>query len=300
MAAAAAAPSPLVDAMFTVLTGARQGLSYGTKIRLPHALVMTLLFKKGTLESKVKGIINMAFIHARNLALFVACYKASLLGLGAVDSPPAGLTPGRPSRDWHPALAGALGGYLVWGNYSSVNYQVSADAEPAPTQRRSFLRSPPPQPTNRPRTTRSPPPAPSRQISLYVLSRVLISSMKLAAQKQLKPFKHFSFEQVYPVGAAAVWAAVMYLWEQHPALLQPSLRTSMDFLYRDGDPDALDRRRGLLARLRPSNAALGVLAFTLLASLPEADGGASKDRRGGGASASGAVRGGGGEAVPVR
>mmetsp|Transcript_71566 Transcript_71566/g.202181 ORF Transcript_71566/g.202181 Transcript_71566/m.202181 type:complete len:259 (+) Transcript_71566:72-848(+) len=257
--AAAAAPSPLVDAMFTVLTGARQGLSYGTKIRLPHALVMTLLFKKGTLESKVKGIINMAFIHARNLALFVACYKASLLGLGAVDSP-AGLTPGRPSRDWHPALAGALGGYLVWGNYSSVNYQIS----------------------------------------LYVLSRVLISSMKLAAQKQLKPFKHFSFEQVYPVGAAAVWAAVMYLWEQHPALLQPSLRTSMDFLYRDGDPDALDRRRGLLARLRPSNAALGVLAFTLLASLPEADGGASKDRRGGGASASGAVRGGGGEAVPVR
>ena len=110
--------------MFTVLTGARQGLSYGTKIRLPDALVMTFLFKKGTLEEKILGIVRMAFIHARNLSLFVACYKASLLGLGMADSPPPGLTPGRPSRAWHPALAGALGGYLVWGNYSSVNYQV--------------------------------------------------------------------------------------------------------------------------------------------------------------------------------
>ena len=32
--------------------------------------------------------------------------------------------PGIPECNYHALVAGAIGGYLVWGRYSSVNYQV--------------------------------------------------------------------------------------------------------------------------------------------------------------------------------
>ena len=169
-------------------TGAKQGLNYGTRIRLPHALVMTLLFRKGPLKDKLHAIVKMAFLHARNLALFVATYKASLVALAcAADGRCAPSSePGRPTRPWHPLVAGALGGYLVWGDYSSVNYQIS----------------------------------------LYVFSRVVVSALRLAAQRGVEPFRQFKFEKVYPWGTAAVWATVMYLWEHHPTLLQPKKQLS--------------------------------------------------------------------------
>jgi hypothetical protein len=44
---------------------------------------------------------------------------------------------------------------------------------------------------------------------------------------QLRPFCSVNYGQVYPYFAAGVWAAVMWLYEAHPKLLQPSLETSM-------------------------------------------------------------------------
>jgi peroxisomal membrane protein 4 len=32
--------------------------------------------------------------------------------------------PGLPEREYHALVAGAVGGYFVWGRYSSVNHQV--------------------------------------------------------------------------------------------------------------------------------------------------------------------------------
>ena len=51
------------------------GAKYGVKIRLPHALVMTFLFRKGTLEEKIRIIVKSTLEHSRNLASFATVYK---------------------------------------------------------------------------------------------------------------------------------------------------------------------------------------------------------------------------------
>ena len=58
------------------LKGLIHGINYGTKIRFPHALVMTFLFKPDMdILSKIRRILKLTFLHARNLAAFVCVYK---------------------------------------------------------------------------------------------------------------------------------------------------------------------------------------------------------------------------------
>lgn len=225
----------------SVASCARQGASWGAKIRLPHALIMTMLFHKGTLRQKLRRIIDMALLHTRNLAMYAAVYKATLVALSAArpplfcrrdsigidtgggnyrsgnggscthsDLPEDGKT--RQSvASWHPLVAGGLGGYLVWGRYNGVNYQIT----------------------------------------LYVLSRVVISALRLCAKSGANPWNRVSFEDAYPYGSAVCWGAVMYLWEFHPELVQSSMKRSMDFIYRDGE-----RWRGFRENLIPSKECL--------------------------------------------
>ena len=61
--------------------------------------------------------------------------------------PAAGL-PGRPAQQWHALVAGAVGGYFIWGKYNGVNYQMI----------------------------------------MYLLSRVLIAFANIAAEKKIFPF----------------------------------------------------------------------------------------------------------------
>jgi len=74
----------------------------------------------------------MAFLHARNLALYGASYKAGLAALAACssDDDRQQLFSGSPLEPWHAAVAGGLGGYLVWGSYSGVNYQAQRRMAP--------------------------------------------------------------------------------------------------------------------------------------------------------------------------
>ena len=62
------------------------GARYGAKIRLPHAFVMTFLFRRDLPASeKVKNVFNLVLEHASNLSAFAAIYKAilSVLKLGS-------------------------------------------------------------------------------------------------------------------------------------------------------------------------------------------------------------------------
>ena len=103
-------------------------------------------------------------------------------------------SPGIPERPYHSFLAGAFGGYFVWGRYSGVNYQLL----------------------------------------LYLASRIIVASIKLASEKGVKPFasKRFQFPHAYPWAAAGIWGVVMMLFEEHPDMLHPSLKRSMDEIYR--------------------------------------------------------------------
>ena len=98
---------------------------------------------------------------------------------------------GHPERSYHALVAGAVGGYLVWGRYSGVNYQIV----------------------------------------LYLTSRVLVGLAKHLQEAYL-PSDAIPFHQSYPLFAAAIWGLVMMLFEEHPDVLHPSLKKSMDEIYR--------------------------------------------------------------------
>ncbi|CAN0197834.1 unnamed protein product, partial [Phaeothamnion confervicola] len=92
----------------------RNGIEFGSKVRFPHALVMVALFKAGAPREKVDAIWRLTIEHAANLGCFAALYKAI-----KETSEWAGLP-----RAYSPALAGAIGGRLIWARYSAVNYQI--------------------------------------------------------------------------------------------------------------------------------------------------------------------------------
>ncbi|CAB9500637.1 peroxisomal membrane protein [Seminavis robusta] len=218
------------------------GARYGVKIRLPHALVMTFLFRRDlSSKDKIKSILRLVYSHAASLAAFATIYKAilALLKLTSrklltsagnndlawrtagrkilsmiVDGPlpgesrllqsaAAAAPPGHPERTHHAFIAGAVGGYFVWGQYSSLNHQIL----------------------------------------LYLASRVLVGLWKRMLRRRNARLEAESntpsgdslqihHPQTFPLLAAMTWACVMALWEESPDVLHPSLKKSMDEIYR--------------------------------------------------------------------
>lgn len=89
---------------------------YGARIRAPHALVMTLLFRSGSLRDKVTGVLKATWEHSKNLGIYVGIYKAILCLLRNVMNKNA---------LWHHAMAGAIGGVTVFGKETPVNTQIN-------------------------------------------------------------------------------------------------------------------------------------------------------------------------------
>ena len=169
----------------------RNGLFYGTKIRLPHALVMTLLFRRSnSIRAMADPIARMTWEHSRNLALFAGFYKIALaiarivrVKLGdRLETPP-----GIPVSQLDSFLAAALVGHFVWGRYSSVN----------------------------------------SQIVMYLMVRVAFGLVLVLHKKEVYPFREFAFTEVYPYLASVTWGLVLWLYEYHPDCLQQSLFGSM-------------------------------------------------------------------------
>lgn len=167
---------------------------------------MIFLFRHGPFRQKVLLILKATRQHARNLAYFALIYKATMLLLsktksGKIDS-------------WDPFLAGLLGGYTVFGRgiHSSV----------------------------------------AQQIVIYVFARVCLATAKLAVQPRIAVGEsgvyaahHSGWGMLdgWPEGREAVrkygwtafaslnWACVMWLFKWHPEVVQPSLRSSMNYMY---------------------------------------------------------------------
>lgn len=197
-------------AALSVLRGIRNGLFYGTKIRMPHALVMTLLFRPGSPTKMADGIAKLTWEHSRNLALFAGSYKALLalvrlvrLKLGDKLKTP----PGVPASQLDAFLAAAFVSRFVWARHSSVNHQIV----------------------------------------LYLVGRVASSLMTVTSEWCAKREAQFpgsngvavstlaklDFPTVFPWVATVTWGTVLWLYEYHPLTLQSSLFGSMDFLYHE-------------------------------------------------------------------
>ncbi|KAM3839609.1 peroxisomal membrane protein 4 [Vipera latastei] len=166
-----------------VLKGFRNGAVYGAKVRAPHALVMTFLFKSGSLKEKLKAILQATYFHSRNLAYFVFTYK----GLMAMQSQMQGT-----KVPFQSFLAAFIGGWLVFGENNNIN----------------------------------------SQINMYLLSRILFGLSRLAVEKGYIPQPK---QDPFPLFAALVWGIVLWLFEYHRHTLQPSLQSSMTYLYDDSN-----------------------------------------------------------------
>jgi len=107
---------PHDSCVLSVIRGFRHGLWYGAKIRFPHALVMTFLFRSGSLQDKLRDIFRATWTHSRNLAVYVAIYKAVaclMRNARGVEGPLNSL------------VGGAIGGALVFGAQNPVNQQIN-------------------------------------------------------------------------------------------------------------------------------------------------------------------------------
>ena len=169
---------------------------------------MIFLFRSGTLRSKCWLVYKATRQHARNLALFALIYKSGMLLLRKANG-------GKEARI-HPFISGLHGGYWVFGHGKGAKSSVN------------------------------------QQIVIYVAARVLLALAKLAVQppgdnslvgssygghggkglltlseEQRALIKRYS----WPVFASVSWASVMWLFEGYPETLQPSLRSSMTYMY---------------------------------------------------------------------
>ena len=102
--------------LFMVHQGIRNGFVYGVRIRAPHAFVMSVLFRGGSLWSQLVSTFWMSWAHGKNLGKFCGVYKFILLLLDHIKGANSSL---------HSFIAGGLGGYLIWGEDSSVNRQIT-------------------------------------------------------------------------------------------------------------------------------------------------------------------------------
>ena len=165
-------------------------------MRFPHALVMVLLFRSGTLRSKLALVLKATRQHARNLALFALLYKTFMLLLRHTPRHVARAGPRTPKEAGYDSfVAGLAGGYVVFGRgmQSSVN----------------------------------------QQIVIYVFARVVLGLAKMAVQESgvLGAGVEESVRgAAWPVFAAVSWGAVMWLFRWRPETLQPSLRSSMKYM----------------------------------------------------------------------
>lgn len=82
----------------------------------------------------------------------------------------------------------------------------------------------------------------NQQIVIYVFARVVLALARLAVKpghglpvvSQERASANIS-HYAWPVFAATSWALVMHLFRWHPEDLQPSMRGSMNYIYKESD-----------------------------------------------------------------
>ena len=185
----------------------RNGLVYGTKVRLPHALVMIFLFRSGTIREKLLAIFKATKLHAFNLAKFAFLYKSSMLAMRNVNGK---------EQSVHPFMAGLFGGYWVFGHgkaaFSSVSQQIVIYVFARVVLGMAKLAVQPPGNNTLVGGTYGG----HGGKGIFGLSEEQLAIVR---------------KRSWPVFASLSWASVMWLFRWYPEMLQPSLRNSMTYMY---------------------------------------------------------------------
>ncbi|KAL4478309.1 hypothetical protein ABPG72_009545 [Tetrahymena utriculariae] len=98
------------------IMGLRNGIYYGCRVRFMHSIVMSLLFKSGSVYDKIVNVVQPTYEHGKNLGMYVFLYKAIVNFLEFVR---------RGKKDKiHSLVAGAIIGRYVFGEKTPVNHQI--------------------------------------------------------------------------------------------------------------------------------------------------------------------------------
>jgi len=107
-------------------------------------------------------------------------------------------SPDAKEAPWEPFISGLVGGYYVFGR----GHQSSV----------------------------------SQQIVIYIFARVMLGLAKLSVQSGMVPNPEGATTgNAWPVFASLSWATVMWLFRYYPEVIQPSLKSSMKYIYADSD-----------------------------------------------------------------
>ncbi|KAL1739836.1 Tim17/Tim22/Tim23/Pmp24 family-domain-containing protein [Schizophyllum fasciatum] len=107
---------PAYSDYLAILKGARNGVVSGVKIRLPHALVISALYGRGSWRTRAKWILSATRQHATALGTFATLYKSLLLLLRKTR----GGQQGNPDS----LIAGLIASWAVFKDRTSVNEQI--------------------------------------------------------------------------------------------------------------------------------------------------------------------------------
>lgn len=121
--------------------------------------------------------------------------------------------PGEPGKEgpYDTLVAGLLGGYMVFGGRSRTSGKISSV---------------------------------SQQIVVYVFARVVLALARLAVKEGSPVALPVVSREgtsaavsyyAWPVFASVSWGMVMWLFRYYPEDLQPSLRSSMSYIYAQSD-----------------------------------------------------------------
>lgn len=248
---------PKYHELLAILKGTRNGIVYGAKLRFSHALVMSFLFRSGSIKSRWAGIVKATRQHATALGTFVFIYKSVLYliklaragALGGRGGGRAGgghykMTTAKHDIQTHAHgadafVAGLVAGYIVFGRASPSAGLNSIN----------------------------------QQMVLYVFSRVVLALCKMALDQILSatvplsslpgatggsggsetkfqigapidqalllrrgsPQATLISNTAWTVFATLSWGIIMYLFRVDSSLLQHSMLHSMKFLYVDSE-----------------------------------------------------------------
>jgi peroxisomal membrane protein 4 len=161
---------------------------------------MIMLFRSGTIQEKIRLVIKATRTHAQNLAKFATVYKLAMIALKR------GVNGGK-EGPYDTFFSGLLGGYLVFGRRHPKTGKVNSVAQ---------------------------------QIVIYVFARVVLAIAKLSVEPQAgfvqnPVLSHRIKDNAWPVFAAMSWGMVMFVFRWHPESIQPSLRSSMSYIYVQSD-----------------------------------------------------------------
>ncbi|KIM57028.1 hypothetical protein SCLCIDRAFT_1219868 [Scleroderma citrinum Foug A] len=188
--------NPAFHEYLAILKGARNGFVYGVKVRLPHALIMAILFGRGDWKTRCQAIFRATKEHACNLAKFVSLYKTLLLLQRKAN--------GGKERSADTFVAGLIGGYLVFGERSAVNEQIVLYVV-------------------------------SRVLASFLprAGTPYSSSTPTTGATVIRPVPPDA--RYFSVFAALSWGAVMWLFKNRGEAIQPGMFNSMTYLYRDSE-----------------------------------------------------------------